>query len=246
MGAMLKIYDLEVVDRCLYWKSEKTLIVGDLHLGYEDTLTESGYALPRTQQKENYEIFERIFNKLDKKIERIILLGDVKHFFGKILRQELIDFEELVKFFEKKIGKRVKIIVTKGNHDKILEPLIIKYTNIELKDYFLEKGVLFLHGDAESMKKAYFEIQDKRTKLIVLGHFHPALVLQDKKGVKVEKYKCFLYGFSPEYKREVVFVPSFFPLIEGSDIKQELEIYNKSMKVIAVTDEGELYKFEKL
>lgn len=242
----MKIYDFEVVDRCLYWKSEKTLIVGDLHLGYEDSLTEAGYALPRTQQKENYEIFERILTELDKKLERIIFLGDVKHYFGKILRQELFDFEDLIKFFEKKIGKKVKIVVTKGNHDKILEPILEKYEEIELRDYLLEKEILFLHGDAESMKKAYFEMQDKRTKLVVLGHFHPALVLQDKKGVKVEKYKCFLYGLSPEYKKKVVFVPSFFPLIEGSDIIQELQLYHKEMKVIALTDEGKLYKFEKL
>jgi putative SbcD/Mre11-related phosphoesterase len=242
----MKIYDFEVVDRCLYWKSKKTLVVGDLHLGYEDSLNESGYALPRTQQKENYEVFERVFEKIGNKVDRLILLGDVKHYFSKILRQELIDFEELIKFFEKKIGKRVKVIVTEGNHDKILEPIILNHKEIELKDYLLEEGILFLHGDAESMKKAYFEIQDKKTKLIVLGHFHPALVLQEKKGVKVEKYKCFLYGFSKEFGKNVIFIPSFFPLVEGSDIKQELQVYYKGMKIIAITDEGKLYKFDKL
>jgi hypothetical protein len=41
-------------------------------------------------------------------------------------------------------------------------------------------------------------------------------------------------------------VPSFFPLVEGSDIKKDLEIYEKGMKIIAISDDGKLYKFRKI
>jgi len=38
----MKIKQFEIVNRCLYWKEKKALIIGDLHLGYEDSLKESG------------------------------------------------------------------------------------------------------------------------------------------------------------------------------------------------------------
>jgi putative SbcD/Mre11-related phosphoesterase len=242
----MKIFNFDVVDRCLYWKTKKTLIVGDLHLGYEESLTEKGYVLPRNQQKENYEIFERIFRKVKGKIKRIIFLGDIKHYFGKILLQESNDFKNLLNFIDKELGEKPEIIIVKGNHDKILEPIVRDYKNVKLIDFISEDSLLFIHGDSFSVKKNYKKIKDKEIKLIILGHFHPAVVINEKEGVKSEKYKCFLYGFSSEYSHRVIFVPSFFPLVEGSDIKKDLEIYEKGMKIIAISDDGKLYKFRKI
>ncbi|MBP7708455.1 metallophosphoesterase [Candidatus Pacearchaeota archaeon] len=243
---MTKIYDFEVLDRCLYWKKKKTLIIGDLHLGYESSLSERGYSVPRTQKEENYDILRKIIEKLKNKIERIIFLGDIKHYFGGIFRQEFEDFENLIKFIEKELGTKPPIVITKGNHDNMLQPILANYKNIRLVDYLLEEKRLFVHGDSESTKKCYEIIKSNRCKLVVLGHFHPAFVLKDKKGVKEEKFKCFLYGYSNEFRKEVIFVPSFFPLIEGSDVIKDLEIYEKGMKILAITTDGKNYLFDKI
>lgn len=244
---MTKIYDFETVDRCLYWKKEKILIVGDLHLGYEDNLNQRGIVFPKKQQEENFRLFQRVFLELrKKKIEKILLLGDIKHYFGGILRQESQDFDELIRFFENELDKKVKIEIVKGNHDKILEPIIKKYENVTLQDYLIIKNTLFFHGDPGSLKKVYEIMKNKKIEKVVVGHFHPVLVLKDKEDVKKEKYKCFLYGFSKEYNKEVVFVPSFFPLLEGSDIIKETGIYQKGMKVVAIDEEGESYLFKKI
>lgn len=226
----------------MYWPEEKTLVIGDLHLGYENMLSEQGTSIPLRQLKETKEILERVFAKLDnEKVEKIILLGDIKHYFGGILKQEYEDFKELVKFFEEKV-KNVKIIVTKGNHDKIFESFIEK--NVTFVDYLVEKEILFLHGDDKSVKICYDLIKSKKIKLIVVGHFHPAYVLKEKRGIKQEKYKCFLYGYSDEYKKKVIFVPSFFPLVVGSDILTELQISNvNTMKKILIDELGNLYNF---
>lgn len=242
---MTKIKQFEVVDRCLFWKDKKILIVGDLHLGYEDNLAERGFAVPRSQFDQTKEIFERIFNKIGK-VEKIILLGDIKHVFGKIMKQEFFDFEQLIKLFNENIENKREIIITKGNHDTILEPLSKKYSNIILCDKYIIENTLFLHGDSKSVRENYQNIKSKEIKLIIIGHFHPAYILKDKNSVKQEKYKCFLYGFSSEYQKEVVFVPSFFPLVEGSDIVQELEIYEKSMKIILIDGNGKVYDFGKI
>lgn len=241
----MKIYDFGVVDRCLFLKKDKIVIVGDLHLGYEDGLIKSGISIPRTQLAETIAIFNRVFEKTGK-VKKIILLGDVKHYFGKILAQEREDFESIMKIFLNYLDKDGQIIITAGNHDKILLPITKKYNNIRLLDKFLFKNIFFMHGDASSIKKSYLDIKNKKTKLIVLGHFHPAYILKDKGSVKEEKYKCFLYGKSKEYGKNVIFVPSFFPPIEGSDIKKELEIFNKGMKAVLVTNTGNIYKFSNI
>jgi len=242
---MVKIFDFEVVDRCLFWKEKKTLIVGDLHLGYEQSLNERGISVVRNQLSQTKEIFERIFKKIGR-VNRIILLGDVKHHLGGILRQELQDFEDLVLFFKKNLLDGGKIIVTKGNHDNILEPITRTYSNVVLLDGFSEQGIIFLHGDSQSVKKNYTLLKDIKTKLVVLGHFHPAYLLKDRKSIKEEKYKCFLYGKSSEYKKKVIFVPSFFPLTEGSDILKDTEIYERGMKLVLVADNGGTYGFGKV
>ena len=50
-----------------------------------------------------------------------------------------------------------------------------------------------------------------------MGHMHPAISI--RKHAKEEKYKCFLVG---KWKgKAIVILPSFFPLVEGSDVSME-------------------------
>ena len=238
----MKIYDFEVIDRCLFWKEKKILVVGDLHLGYEEALFGRNSGVPRNQLKDTNEILRKIFKKTGK-VEKIILLGDVKHVFGGILRQEFEDFEVLIEFFKKNMMKDGEIIIIRGNHDAILKPMVKNYENVLLVESYFEKKYLFMHGDPRSIKKNYEIMQKKEVECLILGHFHPAYVLKDKKSVKKEKYKCFLYGFSKEYSQNVIFVPSFFPLITGSDIITDLELYTKGMKLVLIDESGKAYDF---
>ncbi len=221
----MKIAKFEIVDRCLFWKDEKILIVGDLHLGYESSLNEGGVAVPMSQMKENYEIFKKIFKKTGK-VRKIILLGDVKHYFNKALKGESNDFVNLIYFFREFLLKNGKVVITKGNHDALLEPIIKNYANVELVHYLVEKDVLFFHGDIKSLASVSFHLFDRNIKLVVKGHFHPAVILTD--GVKKEKYKAFVCG---EFvKKKTIIVPSFFPLIEGSDIFNHAQLNKKDLE----------------
>jgi uncharacterized protein len=240
-----KIFGFEVFGPCLFWRKKKILVVGDLHLGYEENLISRGILIPRTQFQNSEEILQKILQKTGK-LNKIILLGDVKHVFGKILRQEMKDFKKLIEILDKSLYKLGKIIITKGNHDPILEKVIENYKKVEILENFVVENTLFLHGDAKSVKKSYKKIKNKQIRLIILGHFHPSYLLKDKKSIKEEKYKCFLYGKSKEFGKKVIFVPSFFPLIEGSDIIEDLEIYEKGMKIILLDENGESYDFGKI
>ena len=70
---------------CLLIKN--TLVIGDLHIGYEKAMMKSGILMPEIQVKDILEDLEKILNKIKierKKIKKIIFLGDIKHFFNYI------------------------------------------------------------------------------------------------------------------------------------------------------------------
>ena len=76
------------------------------------------------------------------------------------------------------------------------------------------------------------------------GHFHPAVYISE--GIKKEKYKCFLYGKDKKYKKEMVFVPSFFPLVEGVDVSSgllERRFDVSNFKIYILDENGSVYDF---
>lgn len=188
------------INNSIYFPKEKVLIISDLHLGYEGELLKKGVLVPLTQKKEIIKNLKNILNKVNPK--KIIINGDLKHEFGSINKQEwrdVIEVLDLLNSFE--------IVIIKGNHDKIIEPIIRK-KNVEVVDLYKFSDTLIIHGD---------KIIKSDCKNIIIGHEHPAIVLSDK--TKKEKYKCFLKGKFNE--KELVVLPSFNPLIEGTNVLEQ-------------------------
>jgi uncharacterized protein len=187
-------------------KNKKILVIGDLHLGYEESLNRTGVFVSKEIMKEMASELDEVFNKTGE-VDKVVLLGDVKHDFGSIMKQEWRGSNELFEYLEEKCNK---IIIVKGNHDKIIEP-IAKRRDIEVKDFHIVGEYCFLHGDRD-----FKDIYEKKIKYWIMGHGHPAVKISD--GVKVEKYKCFLVG---KYKRkQIIVVPSFLIYNEGSDPRE--------------------------
>ncbi|MDP4038999.1 MAG: metallophosphoesterase [Candidatus Pacearchaeota archaeon] len=225
---------------------ERILVIGDLHLGYEGSLRSSGLMIPLDLYKLVMGDFEEIFKYLGSenvKLDKIVLLGDLKHEFGSILKEEWDYIGRVLIYLRKKCGE---LIVIEGNHDKILQP-ILKNVNAVGNDYFIWGEIAFMHGD-----KSFKELEKKEIKCWVMGHGHPAVTITD--GTKKEKYKCFLegeYKLKRGVKKRVIVVPSFFPLIEGTDARDfDLGFaWNFSLKnfnVRIVGDNLEVFEFGKL
>lgn len=196
------IKDIIAVDLGIFLLKYRALIISDLHFGYEEYLQNKGVLVPKSQYKL---IINRLKNILElTKPEIIVINGDLKHEFGKILRQE---WKDITKFIEFLNNYCKNIIVIKGNHDVILDP-IVKKANVELAEYKKFSNIIIAHGD--KIIKTYSDI-------VIIGHDHPAIMLREKD--KREKFKCFLKG---KIKKTTVIVqPSFNPLIEGSDVISE-------------------------
>ncbi|MFH1500333.1 MAG: metallophosphoesterase [archaeon] len=219
--------------------NKKVLAIADVHLGYEDALINSGVLVPKGEQlKQSVEDLSEIFAELGErgiKLEKVVILGDLKHHFGKISGQEWSDTLKFIDFILKQCKE---VILLKGNHDKILEPIANK-RNLEIKEFFVFEDIFFSHGD-----KDYLEMLDKKIELIVVGHFHPAIEISDK--YKKEKYKCFLSG---KWKnKEVIVLPSFISLVQGKEVEQSEEfgisLKLEEFKVHVVGDK--VYDFGKL
>lgn len=196
--------DFEFINKAVYFPRERILAIADLHLGFEQALNEKGVFLPRQMHKELLKNLRGIVDKTGK-LKEIIILGDLKHEFGRVLGQEWNEVLDLLDYLAENCEK---IILVKGNHDTILEPIARK-KNIELVDFYIKEDNCFMHGH-----KMFDSCLGKSIKRIVLGHKHPAITL--RKDAKQETYKCFLVG--KWENKEVIILPSMFPLTEGSDV----------------------------
>lgn len=185
---------------------KKTLVLGDLHIGYEEYLNKSGVLVSREMFNEMKEYMKKVFERTGD-VNMVVLLGDIKHEFGKISKQEwkeISDFLDIVK------EKCKKIVIVKGNHDAIIEP-IARRKEVRVMKIYKEGENAFMHGDSE-LEGSY----DSKIKRWIVGHGHPAVKLGT--SVRKEKYKCFLVG---KYKgRDVAIVPSFFSLSAGTDARE--------------------------
>ncbi len=204
---MLQIHkNIFIEDLSLFLKKERISIISDIHIGYEEELNEKGILIPRFQQKDLLNKIEEILKKI--KPLKIIINGDLKHEFGTISETEwrnTFQFLDLIKKYCE------EIILIKGNHDTILEPIAIK-RKLSIKDYYKINDYYIIHGNKIPNSKEF-----KESKVIIIGNEHPAISL--KHELRSETYKCFLKG---KFRNKILIVlPSFNPITEGTNILKE-------------------------
>lgn len=191
-----------IVKTALWMKEYETLVINDLHLGYEEALQHKGVLVPKFQLQEILSALENILEKT--RAKKVIINGDLKHEFGRVLRQEWKEVSLFFDFLQKK-GK--EIIIIRGNHDPLLQ-IVAEKKRVKVVNEYALGDTLIVHGDV---------LVKTNAKRIIIGHEHPAITLRE--GSKREKYKCFLKGKWRE--KELIAVPSFNPLLEGTDILKE-------------------------
>jgi putative SbcD/Mre11-related phosphoesterase len=155
---------------------ERVVVVGDLHIGWEVTLSQQGIHIPSQTGK----MLERLRSIVEKeRPTRVIMLGDVKH---SVTGAELEEWRDVPEFFEALLKLVPSIQIILGNHDGNLEPLtpskveILPSTGLALWGRF---GLL--HGHAWPTP----EILGCET--LILGHLHPAVTLRDALGYRLTR-----------------------------------------------------------
>ena len=182
-----KIYDNMYIvgdTRTLFIDGVNALVFADLHLGFEEDMARNGYFIPRAQLSRAMKFINKAFSIVDS-IDTIIIDGDLKHAFDKLLRQERYEVKKFLDYLinEKNIKE---IIIIRGNHDNYI-PIILKDYNIGLHiTYDLNVGdqkILLTHG--------HLDIDIGGYDAIIIGHEHPSIGIVDELGL-LTKVHCYL------------------------------------------------------
>jgi len=184
----------------------KTLILADPHIAFE---LSRGIRIRTYFEKKLAEFINS--NNPD----LVILLGDIKEPIGMstFTKKLLLEFFSNLRDF--------RIIITKGNHDGLIEEIVKEFPNVKVVSHFLLDDVLFIHG--------HQNLPDMEFKKAVLGHIHPAVSV--KVGDVVRKAKCFLKI------SKFLIMPTINPYLEGFEIKEGI----KMIPFLKNSKEGEVF-----
>ena len=202
----------------IYIEESRTLVLSDLHLGFEEASSRGlsyslrgsgGYMavyLPRIQLRRTLSMLSSVLSELS--VSRVVINGDLKHAFDRLLRQEREEIVGLVKFLRERGVE--DIVVIRGNHDNFIKPLL-RRLEVQFTNGFLtmvgDKWVLFTHG--------HEDVDVSEADIIVIGHEHPALKCFD-----VYKFPCFIKIPLSE-NRHLVVMPATGPYHPGITVTPE-------------------------
>ena len=191
---------------CVYLEKEDTLLVSDTHLGLEDQREKLGMHIPSSIMTQILECIVTPIKSLNCK--RIVLLGDVKHEFGRPSEAEWYSVKKFVKALR---DIDCELEVVRGNHDNYII-YVLKELDIKLHDPSLRVGDCYLTHGHHDLEDDY-----KDAKRIFMGHEHPAIAVKDDVGVK-HRFKAFLSGTINN--RTVTVLPSVSPLSYGNPMNE--------------------------
>lgn len=207
----------------LYIEALRMLVLADLHLGFEEAVARGldytqqrssyvvGMFIPKIQLRRIKEYLDLAFNTVGD-VEKVLINGDLKHAFDRLLRQERKEIKDLLDYL---LGRGVEeIIIVRGNHDNYL-PLVLKDYGIEpIHEYIVEingKKVLFTHG--------HYELDISGYDLIIIGHEHPSL-----KCFATYRFPAFL-KIPTKTSNYIVILPASSPYHPGTAVSLYLENY---------------------
>ncbi len=154
-------------------KQRKTLIIADLHLGWEVNLAQKGIYVPSQTQK----ILQKLLQLVNiTKPNTLIILGDVKH---TIAKAEPGEWRDIPEFFEAIKTKINDIQIVRGNHDGNLEPLLPQTTQLHPSTGIVLDAAGIFHGHTWPATRLLL------CKTLVMGHVHPTVVFRDSLGFQI-------------------------------------------------------------
>ncbi len=182
-------------DRCLILEDGPTVVLGDLHLGYESALEEEGMYIPRMNTQSIRDAINEILSEYEPR--RVVLLGDIKHDFKRSKREAREEVRKIVDL----LLEAADVIVVKGNHDNFLQN-ILSDMGLMAVDHIDIGGFRMEHGHVDSQVRP-----------VIIGHEHPSVRIPGvmSGGMKIH---CFVH----QKEDGVIVLPPFSPFSAGNDL----------------------------
>ena len=160
----------------LQGEGERVLVVGDLHIGWEITLSQQGIHVPSQTSK----LADRLIDIISKSSpSKIVFLGDVKH---SVVGAELEEWKDIPEFFEKIVPLVSDIQVIQGNHDGNIEPMTPRQVKI------IPPGGIALWGRYGLFHgHAWPAAELLGCESLIQGHLHPVVAFTDALGYRITR-----------------------------------------------------------
>jgi putative SbcD/Mre11-related phosphoesterase len=154
---------------------ERMIVIADLHIGWEMTLSNEGIHVPTQTPKLLKKLLDLIFTYSPQKL---LIVGDVKH---TVATAEKAEWKDVPDFFME-LRKHVKeVLILRGNHDGNLEPLLPETVKTLPANGFAVDDVGFFHGHQWPTPTLL------HCKTLVMGHVHPVVAFRDPAGFRVTR-----------------------------------------------------------
>jgi len=209
----------------LYIEEFNSIVFSDLHLGFEESVArgldytygrKSSYSLgmyiPRIQLRKILNTLDEVFKSV--KPRKVIINGDVKHAFDRLLKQEREEIEKLINYL---IEKGVDdIVIIRGNHDNFLKGVLKRYgveLSIGYELHTSDYSVLITHGHLDLNPYSY--------DLVIIGHEHPSM-------------RCLGYYKTPVFMKiplknsedkYIIVLPAIGPYHPGTQVTLDTSMY---------------------
>lgn len=200
---------------------KKILVISDLHIGMEYYLYENGIVIP-PQAEKFQKIIETLINLT--KAKTLVIVGDVKF---KVPGTSIRELKEIPKFLEN-LSEKIKIVITKGNHDDFLETIVPEDVKVYGSRGFKLGNYGFFHGHAWPSKILM------KCDYLFMGHMQPGIEFRDKlgyssiqqvwlKGKLNQELIKKKYKISKTGKLNIIIVPSFNRLSGSLAVNKTLD-----------------------
>jgi len=155
--------------------SKKTLVISDLHIGWEISLAEEGIYVPSQTAK----LLERLKGIItSERPHNLLVLGDIKHTVAKIETEE---WRDVPRFFEEICRIVPKVQIIPGNHDGEIEALLPEKVEVLPPRGIIIGNIGLFHGHTWPL------LEMLSCETLVIGHVHPVITFRDPIGFRITR-----------------------------------------------------------
>ena len=156
-------------------RKTRTMVIADLHIGWEIALSEKGIHIPSQTPK----LLQKLKNLMLTYVpEKLLILGDVKH---TVAGAEIGEWHDIPDFFVELKRQKKEICVIRGNHDGNLEPLLPENIKILPATGSIVGEVGLFHGHRWPSPALL------KCKTLMMGHVHPIVAFRDPAGFRITR-----------------------------------------------------------
>ncbi|WP_299015898.1 ligase-associated DNA damage response endonuclease PdeM [uncultured Polaribacter sp.] len=156
--------------RVLYWETQKSLILSDLHIGKAAHFQKSGIPIPKSVLTTDLERLKQLI--IHFKAENLIIVGDLFH-AG--YNKDLDEFKTWLQQFN-----NLKLQLVKGNHDRLSNTIYEKFHIEVFPSQLSINNLKFVHDAVEENEEVF----------TISGHIHPGVFIKGR-GKQRIKLPCF-------------------------------------------------------